>query len=225
MEVSRDAARAAGGAPSNQQERSTGRPPDTGHTDAKPTEVMEASAGLGHAARRRSDAAPTLCYPVRDDELFGTADRASVRLGGRRLLLHRSGTGSPAVVFLPGAGLLLLDAFHEDWDAHMPAELRVQGQDNPAPAPELTPELLQQLRGVYEQKLADWPPELRELLIDRHLDLEWLRIDAQENTNLAELADALRQGGKVPDVPLISLTALAPILARGCSCPSSSCAS
>jgi len=201
-------------------------------------------------------------------------------VGGRRLLLHRSGTGGPAVVFLPGAGLvgldylnihdrvaelttsvlydragtgwsdrvalprtaaevadelrdllraagvpapyllvahslggayarrfaqrfpdevaglLLLDAFHEDWDAHMPPELRVQGQDHQAP-PELTPELLQGLRGVYEQKLADWPQELRELLIDRHLDPEWLRIGAQEDSNLAELADELRQGGDV----------------------------
>jgi pimeloyl-ACP methyl ester carboxylesterase len=30
-------------------------------------------------------------------------------VGGKRLLLHRSGTGGPAVVFLPGAGLIGLD--------------------------------------------------------------------------------------------------------------------
>ena len=30
-------------------------------------------------------------------------------VGGRRLLLHRSGSGSPAVVFLPGAGTVGLD--------------------------------------------------------------------------------------------------------------------
>src|ERR1700674_5105724 len=30
-------------------------------------------------------------------------------IGARRLLLHRSGSGSPAVVFLPGAGLVGLD--------------------------------------------------------------------------------------------------------------------
>jgi hypothetical protein len=52
MGVSRDAARAAGAAPSNQQERSTGRPPDTGPADATPVYGMEASAGPGHAARR-----------------------------------------------------------------------------------------------------------------------------------------------------------------------------
>ena len=30
-------------------------------------------------------------------------------VGGRRLLLHRSGRGSPAVVFLPGGGTVGLD--------------------------------------------------------------------------------------------------------------------
>jgi pimeloyl-ACP methyl ester carboxylesterase len=108
------------------------------------------------------------------------------------------------------AGMLLVEAFHEDWDAHMPPELRVQRRDRQAMPAELPQELVSQLRGVYEQKLADWPPELRELLIDRHLDPEWLRIDALENSNLAELADELRHGGKVPDMPLIVLTALAP---------------
>src|SRR5580692_7240056 len=31
------------------------------------------------------------------------------KIAGRRLLLHRSGEGGPAVVFLPGAGLIGLD--------------------------------------------------------------------------------------------------------------------
>lgn len=45
----------------------------------------------------------------------GTTTRATPPLGrhyevgGRRLLLHRSGSGSPAVVFLAGAGAVGLD--------------------------------------------------------------------------------------------------------------------
>jgi pimeloyl-ACP methyl ester carboxylesterase len=113
------------------------------------------------------------------------------------------------------AGLLLVEAFHEDWDAYMPPELRLERHDSQAPPPELPQEVLQQLRGLYEQKLADWPPELRELLIDRHLDPAWLRIGAQENSNLADLAEELRHGGTVPDVPLIVLTALAPDPGQG----------
>jgi pimeloyl-ACP methyl ester carboxylesterase len=114
------------------------------------------------------------------------------------------------------AGMLLLDAFHEDWDSHMPEELRLHRQDNQAPPPELSEEqLLQSFRGVFEQKLADWPQEIRELLIDRHLDPERLHIGAQEDSNLAKLADELRQGGNVPDVPLIVLTALAPDPGQG----------
>ena len=43
-----------------------------------------------------------------------TIDRATpigrlYDVGGRRLLLHRLGSGGPAVVFLSGAGLVVLD--------------------------------------------------------------------------------------------------------------------
>jgi pimeloyl-ACP methyl ester carboxylesterase len=43
------------------------------------------------------------------DENGGAPLGARYEVNGRRLLLHRSGSGGPAVVFLPGAGLVGLD--------------------------------------------------------------------------------------------------------------------
>src|ERR671919_78486 len=108
MGVSPDAARAAGAAPSNQQERSTGRPPDTGPADATPIYGMKACAGPGHAARR-SDAAPTLCHPARDDDRSGNADRASTRRRGAAAAAAPLGLWRPGRGVLPGAGLVVLD--------------------------------------------------------------------------------------------------------------------
>lgn len=63
-------------------------------------------------------------------------------------------------------------------------------------------------RRMYTRMLAPWPKGVRELLIDRHVSPEWLRIGAQERSNLPELGEELQHGGDAPDVPLIVLTAL-----------------
>ncbi|MCE7002962.1 alpha/beta hydrolase [Kibdelosporangium philippinense] len=106
------------------------------------------------------------------------------------------------------AGLLLLEALHEDWDNYLPegsrlAEVPEQHQD-----PEFTPELLDFLREVLRQRLTDWNPRFRDLLIEKHLSDEWFKIGATERTNLAQLADEMRDHGDFPDVPLIVMTAL-----------------
>ena len=216
-------------------------------------------------------------------------------VAGRRLLLHRSGSSSPAVVFLPGggtvgldylnvqeraaqlatsviydragtgwsdrvalprssaevtselrellrtadvpapyllvghslggfytrhyahrfpgevAGLVLLDPAHEDYDAYMPRELveiwRSWDPDQALPD-ELPEELVQFYRGLFGAEMADWPEEIREPLIERHVSREWLRVGLQEAKNLSQLNDELRRTGKMPDFPLIILTAM-----------------
>ena len=214
---------------------------------------------------------------------------------GRRLLLHRSGSGSPAVVILPGggtvgldylniqqwaakvttsvvydragtgwsdrvdlprtsaavtgelrellraadvpapyllvghslggfyarhyahrfpgevAGLVLLDPAHEDYDAYMPRRLveiwRSWDPDQALPD-ELPEDLIQFYRGLFGAEMADWPAGTRGPLIERHVSKEWLRVGLQEAKNLGQLNDELRRTGKMPDVPLIILTAV-----------------
>jgi pimeloyl-ACP methyl ester carboxylesterase len=217
----------------------------------------------------------------------------SYEVEGRRLLLHRSGSGSPAVVFLPGggavgldylnvhervaklttsvvydragtgwsdrvdlprtsaevtdelrellrvagvpvpyllvghslgglyarhyahrfpeevAGLLLLDPAHEDYDAYMPRalnEMRAAWDPDQA-LPDALPEALVQLyRGLFVQEMADWPTEIRELLSERHVSPEWLRVGLREASNVEQLYAELRRAGSLPDVPLIVLS-------------------
>jgi pimeloyl-ACP methyl ester carboxylesterase len=216
-------------------------------------------------------------------------------VGGRRLLLHRSGSGTPAVVFLPGGGsagldylnvqqkaaklttsvlydragtgwsdraglprtstevtselrqllrtagvpapyllaghslgglyarhyaqrfpgeigaLLLLDPAHEDYNAYMPQQLNEMRQawdPDQAFPDELPGELIQFYRGLFAQEMADWPEEVRELLIDRHVSPEWLRTGLQEASNVNQLYDEVRHAGPMPDVPLIVLCSM-----------------
>jgi pimeloyl-ACP methyl ester carboxylesterase len=216
-------------------------------------------------------------------------------VAGRRLLLHRSGSGSPAVVFLSGggavgldyfnvqeraarlttsviydragtgwsdrvelprssaevtdelrellrtagvpapyllvghslggfyarhyahrfpgevAGLVLLDPAHEDYDAYMPGELveiwHAWDPDQALPH-ELPGEVIRFYRGLFGAEMTDWPEDIRDPLIERHVSPEWLRVGFQEAKNLGQLNDELRRTGKMPDVPLIILTAM-----------------
>jgi pimeloyl-ACP methyl ester carboxylesterase len=214
---------------------------------------------------------------------------------GRRLLLHRSGSGSPAVVFLAGggavgldylnvqqraaelttsviydragtgwsdsvdlprtlaevtdelrtllhvaevpapyvmvghslgglyarhyaqrfsgevSGLVLLDPAHEDYNAHMPKELVDQwaAWDTSETLPEELPaKLVQFYRTLFEQEMTDWPEQIRQVLVERHVSLDWLRAGLQEATNVEQLYDEVRQAGQMPDVQLIILTSM-----------------
>ena len=214
---------------------------------------------------------------------------------GRRLLLHRSGSGSPAVVFLAGggavgldylnvqqraaelttsviydragtgwsdsvdlprtlaevtdelrtllhvaevpapyvmvghslgglyarhyaqrfsgevSGLVLLDPAHEDYNAHMPKELVDQwaAWDTSETLPEELPaELVQFYRALFEQEMTDWPEQIRQVLVERHVSLDWLRAGLQEATNVEQLYDEVRQAGQMPDMQLIILTSM-----------------
>ncbi|MFD7618666.1 alpha/beta fold hydrolase [Streptomyces sp. NPDC059802] len=212
---------------------------------------------------------------------------------GRKLMLHRSGSGGPAVVFLPGAGqvgldylnthdrvaesttsvlydragtgwsepadlprtaaevagelhdllhaadvpapyllvghslggayarryaqlfpdevsgLLLLDPFHEDLHAHGPEEAREKlARLHSRDIPELTQEQLRQARDQAAPLFANWPEPVREPLVEHHATTAW-RAGLHEDRNLYDVvADELRTGPELPDVPLIVLTVL-----------------
>jgi pimeloyl-ACP methyl ester carboxylesterase len=217
---------------------------------------------------------------------LGTRHRA----GGRRLLVHRSGQGGPAVVFLPGAGHVGLDYLniHDQiaplttsvlydragtgWSdgAELPrsaeavaSELRelLRAADVPPPyllvghslggayarryaqlypdevagvlflepfyegfktltAKKTIGDTMWQVfalarlalhvkpfyRRMFTEQFAQWPPAVREPLIDYHL--KTLRNTMRERKNLfTEIEPEVREGGDLPDVPVIVLAA------------------
>jgi pimeloyl-ACP methyl ester carboxylesterase len=106
------------------------------------------------------------------------------------------------------AGMLWLDAFHEDWDAYMPESLHLARIRQPRPG-RLQAWLICRLsRPLYSRMFASWPVQVREPLIKGHVAPEWLHVGVQERSNMPQLATELRQGGARLDVPLIALTAL-----------------
>jgi pimeloyl-ACP methyl ester carboxylesterase len=109
------------------------------------------------------------------------------------------------------AALLLLDPAHEDYNAYMPQqlnEMRNAWDPDQALPDELPDELIQLYRGLFEQEMADWPESIRELLIERHVSPEWLRVGFQEAKNVDQLYDEVRHAGPMPDVPLIVLCSM-----------------
>ena len=104
------------------------------------------------------------------------------------------------------AGMVYLDAFHEDWDAYLPERLHLRPLDEPGTLQLRSTRLL--AGGYYRRMFQQWPGEVRGPLLDGHLDLAWLRAGARERSNQPQLRDELGAGGAVSDVPLIALTAL-----------------
>jgi pimeloyl-ACP methyl ester carboxylesterase len=108
------------------------------------------------------------------------------------------------------AGLVMLDAFHEDWDFYMPEELHLsQTQAYDESLPEITDEMLGFARDLYARLLAPWPSDVRQPLIDYHLDPKSFAIGMRERSNFTELAAELHSGGPLPDVPVTYFTAMA----------------
>jgi pimeloyl-ACP methyl ester carboxylesterase len=109
------------------------------------------------------------------------------------------------------AGLVLLDPAHEDYNAYMPKDLVDQwaAWDSSEALPdELPAELIQFYRRLFEQEMTDWPEEIRDALVERHVSLDWLRAGLQEATNVEQLYDEVRHAGQMPDVPVIILTSM-----------------
>jgi hypothetical protein len=69
-------------------------------------------------------------------------------------------------------------------------------------------ELIQLYRGLFEQEMARWPTEIREVLIEGHLSREWLQAGLREASNVDQLYDEIRHAGPMPDLPLIILCSM-----------------
>jgi len=61
-------------------------------------------------------------------------------------------------------------------------------------------------RRLFAELMSEWPEDVREALIERHVSLEWLWTGIQEVQNVSQLYDEVRDNGPMPDVPLIVLS-------------------
>ncbi|MFD0365772.1 alpha/beta fold hydrolase [Nocardia sp. GCM10030253] len=106
------------------------------------------------------------------------------------------------------AGLVALEAFYEEWDTYMPKSLHLDKTPDAVPGRFQTALIGLLARPFYKKMFAQWPSEIRDPLVAGHVDPEWMRIGARERSTIVALADELRSGGTVPDVPIIALSAL-----------------
>ncbi|MER6045969.1 alpha/beta hydrolase [Streptomyces sp. NPDC001793] len=109
------------------------------------------------------------------------------------------------------AGLVLMETDHEDYSAYTPQELREMREawDPQEALPDRMPEEAVRLyRRMLGEMMADWPSEIREPLIDRHVSREWIMDGYKILPHRDRFLDEMRQAGPLPDVPLILLTAM-----------------
>jgi pimeloyl-ACP methyl ester carboxylesterase len=144
--------------------------------------------------------ATELCELLRTRNTVGPYVLVAHSLGGA--YAHRFAQLYPREV----AGLVWIDAFHRDWDDFMPPEAGLAAGEQMAPDAAQIRRMRPALRQMYTELLANYPEHLRQPLIDAHVSDEWLRVGAAERGNLVALAEELRAGPDIPDVPLIALT-------------------
>jgi pimeloyl-ACP methyl ester carboxylesterase len=109
------------------------------------------------------------------------------------------------------SGLVLLDPAHEDYNAYMPKQLVEQWaafDPDEALPDELPDELISHYRALFAAEMGEWPAEIREILIERHVSPDWLRVGLQETKNVDQLYDEVRNAGPMPDLSLIILTSM-----------------
>jgi pimeloyl-ACP methyl ester carboxylesterase len=108
------------------------------------------------------------------------------------------------------AGLVTLDAFHEDWDEYMSPRLHLDRAKQPDPGPLQYRLIRPVIARMYRKMLASWPDGIRAQLIERHLYYAWFKVGVAERGSMVQLRDELTGGGAFPDVPVTALTTLAP---------------
>jgi pimeloyl-ACP methyl ester carboxylesterase len=145
-----------------------------------------------------------------------------------RSLLHE--TGVPAPYLLVGhslggayarrfaqrfpdevAGLLLLEPFHEDFEAYLPKQTPLDQLRGMLASLRLLLHYKAFYRGVFSRMLVSWPEEVRAPLIEWHLRslMKTLQeFPASDRTGKGKLSTELRTGGETPDVPLMVLCGL-----------------
>jgi pimeloyl-ACP methyl ester carboxylesterase len=106
------------------------------------------------------------------------------------------------------AGLLLLDPAHEDYSSNEPEVARRAAEEwKNKPMPDLT-SLVEGYRVILNEMYEEWPPQVREALIERQLDPSRLAVGVMEGSNIEAIYQELRNGGPIPNVPMIVLTAM-----------------
>lgn len=105
------------------------------------------------------------------------------------------------------AGLVWLDGFHRDWEEFMPAAASLAAAQQTAPGPDQLRRMRPALQEMFAELMADYPPHMRQPLIDAHVSDEWIRVGFAERGTAAALADELRAGPDIPDVTVVALTA------------------
>jgi pimeloyl-ACP methyl ester carboxylesterase len=104
------------------------------------------------------------------------------------------------------AGLLFLDPGHEDYTTKLPTSSLFERLRTSLALFRALLQLKRHYRGFFERMLADWPAPVRDLLFEYHVT-SW-RIGLKEAKNFESICDEVRQGGDMPDVPLIVLTGM-----------------
>jgi pimeloyl-ACP methyl ester carboxylesterase len=108
-------------------------------------------------------------------------------------------------------GMLLLEPACEDFDAHMPKQSLLEQIQGILASLGLLLHYKSFYRGMYTRAFAEWPSAVRDPLIEWHMRNltktfhEW---PASDRTGKGRLMTELRQGGRLPDVPMIVLCAL-----------------
>jgi pimeloyl-ACP methyl ester carboxylesterase len=107
------------------------------------------------------------------------------------------------------AGLVWVDAYHSNWDKFVPPEASLAASEQMAPDLEQIQQMRPAMREMGKKLFAAHPEHVREALIDAHVSDEWLHIGSVERGGnyMAALAEEVRAGPELPDVPLIALTA------------------
>lgn len=104
------------------------------------------------------------------------------------------------------AGLLFLDPAHEGYADFPRQTFLTRARQAAAMLPALL-NLRKFYRPKFERMLAPWPDGLRRTLIEYHLHAWRKTLDETRNLQ-TDVFDELPQGGSLPDVPLIVLTAM-----------------
>jgi hypothetical protein len=102
--------------------------------------------------------------------------------------------------------MLLLEPAHEDFLTNTP---RLKKRYLPEQSFAILRTLLtykRTFRRLFGEMFANWPDSLREPLIEYHLRTLSRTMAERKNLN-TELYDEVRQGGDMPDIPLIVVTA------------------
>jgi pimeloyl-ACP methyl ester carboxylesterase len=106
------------------------------------------------------------------------------------------------------AGLVWLDAFHREWDEYLPAEASLAAGEAMAPTAEQLQQALPLMRDAVKEMFADYPPAIRDAMVDYHVSDTWIRVGIAERASMIALADELKAGPGIPDVPVVALTPL-----------------